>query len=526
MARSPHAHPSSFDRPGRSGCSGSTSGHGPGHALRRLYLLALCFAPFWACTSENNSAADPPDDQGTAAGGQGGAGDAAPGGAPTGGAVADSGVGGATDLGGSGGSSGGSAGDAASPDAAGSEACAAPCARLADCATEVCGEAATGSRAAILEDCAVTCAANPSFEIVAGGIATCGDLVDFGRQSLGETFNTVCDPSELPPEVYPICDIFADRLVTCLTEACPALAEVSAAAMGAYRSYCNGAANNGELNPDELAMYLNAGTPCDTQFIADIVAEQTGEAGDLVGFCADGPATAADTCQAACAAIGPCIEPGADGEELRDPDFCAYICGVSASPAPAVWECLAATGPDQCDAAAQCFALAVVEEPACVVYAARVATCTGETCPAVAAYQPGLAVAVRLYCNQSVQSDAEALAVVRGVTDATRCDDLAIAPLVVGLTTDDPNQEQDGLLAEFCAAMSGSRSPEVCAATCAALSPCVPEDTGGRALRDADYCAFYCGTDQPEVDSDQWACVGAAAADGCEAVLGCFSPPP
>lgn len=495
-----------------------------GPANRALALLVSMAAASSACTTSNGSAVDAPDSDAGASGGAGGSGGSAGG---QGGGV--SGGTGGTGAGGTGGSAAGGA-DAGSggalADAGISEACGPVCERVADCAAEVCGEAAAGARAAIVQDCATTCSGNPSFEIVAGGIETCGDLVDFGRQSLGATFNTVCDAAAVPDEVFPVCDIFGERLSTCLVEACPAMAAVAGAAAGAYRYYCNGAANNGELDPDQLAMYLTPETPCSTQFLADIVAEQTGEGGDLAPFCAHGPYNSPQTCAAACADIGPCIQPGADGQELRDADFCAYVCAISASPSPTVWECLEATGPEQCEAAGACFALNTPPDvPECAPYAARVATCTAETCPTVAPYDAGLEYVLGLYCNQAVQSDPNALPVVSAVTPETPCDDPAIASLVVGLTADDPAREDDGTLAPYCAGTSAMRDAATCAAACERLSPCLPDTADARALRNTDYCTFFCGTDQGGVTPEQWACVGAAMVGDCDTTLGCFQAP-
>lgn len=490
-----------------------------------MALLSSLTAAMPGCTADNGSAVDTPELDAEASGGSGGG----PTGGQSGGALAGgAGGGGSGGLGNGGTAAGGAdAGSGgATGDAAVSEACGPVCERVADCAAEVCGEAAAGARAAIVQDCVSTCGANPSFEIVSGGIETCGDLVDFGRQSLGATFNTVCDAAAVPDEVYPVCEIFGERLSTCLVEACPALQAAAGAAAGAYRYYCNGAANNGELDPVQLGMYLTSETPCSTQFIADIVAEQTGAAGDLAPFCAHGPYNSPQTCAAACADIGPCIQPGGEGQELRDPDFCAYVCAVGESPSPAVWSCLESTGPEQCEAAFACFALSTPPEvPECVTYAARVAACTTETCPEVATYDAGLAYVLRLYCNQAVQSDANARPVVSAVTPETPCDDMAIAPLVVGLTADDPERDDDGTLALYCAGASAMRDAAACATACERLSPCLPDTSDARALRDTDYCTFFCGTDQAGITTEQWTCAGAAAAGDCEAALGCFAAP-
>ncbi|MCK6575691.1 hypothetical protein L6V77_31940, partial [Myxococcota bacterium] len=437
----------------------------------------------------------------------------------------DAGPGGSGGGGGEGGGGGAAAPDAGANDGAVPEQCAAACARVADCAGEVCGPEATGAREGILAACAPACATNPAFEIVLGGIATCGDVVAFAGQSLGGAFAAVCDAAELPDEVFPVCDVFGERIAFCISAVCPPMGEQLAAATGAYRYFCNEAANNGEFDPDALGQLLTPETPCDSEIIANIVREQTGEGGDLVPFCEGGPRSPQAVCDAACTTLAACIGPEDDGAEVRDPDFCHYLCAVSTDPPPALWTCVSEVQPDACATLAPCFAPGPpAEVPACGPYAERVAACTVEACGAVGPYETGLAVGVRLYCNGAVAADPAVVPVVEAVTAETDCADPAVSSLVLGLTFDDPAQETDGTLAAYCAAMAGPLSPESCAAACEALGPCVP-DGDGEALRDADYCAFYCGTMQAGVTEATWRCLEALDAPACESVFACFEGP-
>ena len=495
----------------------------PSSSLPPLGLLLLLTAS--SCTAENSSVADSRGDDDTGVGGAPVGGDAA-GGSAAGGAAPDAAT------------PGGTAVDAAEPgtdavsdmdggtsDAAAGAGCDLACDRVADCAAEVCGAEAAEGRPAVLDECATACAANPAFEIVLGGIATCGDVVAFAGQSLGDAFAAVCEPGTLPDEVFPVCDVFGERIAVCMAEVCPNLDPLVDAAAGAYRYFCNEAGNNGEFDPAALAQLLTPETPCDSEIIANIVREQTGPGGDLVPFCETGPRSPAEVCDPACETLAACIGPNDDGAEVRDPDFCHYLCGVSAEPGPELWACVAGVPADACADLAPCFEPGPAPEvAACGPYAVRVAACTVETCGAVAPYEAGLALGVRLYCNGAVAADAAVLDVVSAVTPETDCADPAVSSLVTGLTYDDPAQETDGTLAAYCAAMGGPLTPESCAAACERLGPCVP-DGDGEALRDAEYCAFFCGTAQAGVGETTWRCLEGLADVACESVFGCFEAP-
>jgi hypothetical protein len=514
-------------------CLAFSSRPGPTVSGGLVFVVALAWLTGLAgCTTENTSATDPAadDDLGQAAGGGGSGGnpgDGGPGGtdSPTGGASGEGGGGG----GGSGGGGGGgvdAGGSGGSPDAGPPEACAAACERVADCAGEICGPDALDARGDVIAACLTACAANPAFEIVLGGIATCGDVVAFAGQSLGDAFAAVCDEADVPDEVFPVCDVFGERIATCIAAVCAPMGALLDAAAGAYRTFCNTAANDGEFDPAALGQLLTPQTPCESEILANIVREQTGEGGDLVPFCEGGPRSPAEVCDAACITLGACIGPDDDGAEVRDPDFCHYLCAVSPDPPPALWACVSEVPADACAALGPCFAPGPpAEVPACEPYAARVAACTVATCGAVGPYEAGLAVGVRLYCNGAVAADPTVLAIVDAVTAETECADPAVSSLVLGLTFDDPALETDGTLAAYCAAMGGPLMPAACAAACERLGPCVP-DGDGVALRDPAYCAFYCGTLQAGVTETTWRCLEALDAPACEGVFGCFEPAP
>jgi hypothetical protein len=50
-------------------------------------------------------------------------------------------------------------------------------------------------------------------------------------------------------------------------------------------------------------------------------------------------------------------------------------------------------------------------------------------------------------------------------------------------------------------------------------------DGDGEALRDAEYCAFFCGTAQAGVGETTWRCLEGLADAACESVFGCFEAP-
>ena len=397
------------------------------------------------------------------------------------------------------------------------------CAHVVDCAAQLCGDDAAAAAVAIRLDCLQACQADPHFAEAGGAIEGCPETVAFARLAMGPDFSALCDPATVPDPTYPVCDVWGARLAACMAEACPNLDALQAQTAATYTFYCNRGVTNGDVDPDGLAAVLSPNTPCDTPFIANLVAQQTGPGSDLAPFCAEGPASDAATCEAACQALGPCLTPGQDGAELSNPDYCQYLCAVSRNPEPAVWSCLADHQGAECGPVLQCFQPPLPpESPLCPTYAARIAACTVESCPRVSTYADGLNTFVRLFCNQAVESDARAAAVIATVTADTPCDARAIAPLVVGLTQDDPNNDQDGRLARYCAD-GAAITPDACATACQRLTPCIPEGSSGASLRDVGYCDFFCGTEQPEISADRWACIGAAPPDVCDPVLACFA---
>jgi hypothetical protein len=340
-----------------------------------------------ACTGAND-AADESEDSGVVGGTAGGSAGGDPGGGGTGPSggdapVAGAPVGGEGPVGGApvGGAPVGGAPVGGAPVGGGepSDACATACGRIAGCVVEVCPAEAAASAAEVESACLFECGANPSFPIVVEGIGTCGDLVAYGRQAVGEPLPTICPEGMGPTEHFPVCDVFAERIITCLGEACPATGSAAGVLVPAYTRFCDDAANRGEFDPVQLGQFITPQTPCDFAVIADIVTSSIEPGGDLAAFCTNGPINAPELCTAACDRIGPCVPPDGDLGFIADPLFCQYICVVSEGIDERVWACgseLEEGG--ACEEAVACFQAAgpAPELPECEVYAARAIECT------------------------------------------------------------------------------------------------------------------------------------------------------
>ena len=94
-------------------------------------------------------------------------------------------------------------GDAPSgPDAAPNP-CVSSCARFSSCAVEVCEGFELEHEAELTAACLDRCLVNASVGIVIDGAASCAEVVDFGRQLEGATFNAACRVSVDPPGPNP-----------------------------------------------------------------------------------------------------------------------------------------------------------------------------------------------------------------------------------------------------------------------------------------------------------------------------------
>lgn len=415
-------------------------------------------------------------------------------------------------------------GDAAPMGDAGPDPCVAVCARFVDCAGEVCEDAEPEAFAAA---CARGCAANPSFAPVAAGTETCGDLVAFAGQTLGDAVTEACAGDPGRPPHYASCTVFSERIVACLGEACPRSTAIADRLTGAYTHFCDEAAGDGALDPVQLETLINANTPCDAEVLANIVQEQLtgGEGGmGMAAYCAGDAGNPPATCDAACEVVAGCIPPEAENAYLRNADRCFQLCAVFPDPGGA-WACTAET--DACDQLGPCFeanANPGVEPPpgACETYGARAAECVLEApaCDAPPESAGLVEASLVSFCRVLVRNEDLPVEAVTSIGAETPCDHQALAPLVRLLVNDDPMNDEDGLLTPLCTGTS-ERSPEVCTAACENLAPCIPEGSDGAELREPGFCALFCLGDAAEVPDAAWSCFGESEM-GCEQVLACL----
>lgn len=443
--------------------------------------------------------------EGGGAGGEGGEGGA--GGA--GGAGGEGGVGGAGGEGATGGEGGigGEGGEGGTPDSA----CETACSALFNCAVDECTDFNADDEATISAWCEDACEAIPSFASVANGTESCSDLVAFARQTLDPAFEMQCaaDPGNLPQN--PECEAFGAHIVECFGAACAPATENAAVLTNAYIHICNEAIANGEFGPVEAQAL--AGVACDQPPLDEIIQEQIDNAGS---FCTDGPLVDPAICEAACAVIGPCIPAGDDGEALRDANRCQQFClAVESFPAEQ-WQCIAEA--NACGGVFQCLQTEPVEPvEACNPLGDRVAVCVAEACPNVAGLEGQIGTSATDICNQIIAAGEAAVADLDGIAEAP-CDDQRLADFTTFFTVDG-DEPDDGPLTAICA--DGPLTPiETCAAACAQVGPCIPEDDDAALLRDLDLCTYVCATDS-EIPSPVWQCI--AATDNCEASAACLS---
>jgi len=485
----------------------------------RSAIWALGFA-LVACGTSDNAALDPEQVDAAAGGSPSMGGQPAAGGARSGGDAPSPGgeapSGGAPAMGGEPALGGQPALGGAAP----VDPCEAACARVAECVTEVCPAQAGAQRAEVEQACRFECAANPSFPIVVGGIDTCADVVAFGRQAVGEPLPTLCPEGTGPAGHYPVCDVFGERAATCIAEVCAPVESLREVVIAAYTRFCDDAANRGDFNPDDVAALITPQTDCSFPILADIVRSSTEPGSDLANVCANGPVVPQDVCVAACAVLSPCIPPDGDAAALADPALCGYVCGVNADVDARIWACAAdLESGAACDVALGCFNPGPPPaRPECDAYAARVGACTAEACAPIADVLEGFAGSVATYCAETIADNPDAAAFFSMVGADTPCDDAAVG-IVNALLVDDPANDGDGALVDYCANGPVNEVDTVCTPACEVLVPCLPEQGDAATLRAPGACVYYCSVGPAEVPSAAWACM--VDAGSCEAAFAC-----
>jgi hypothetical protein len=442
------------------------------------------------------------------AGGSGGSGGGASGGA--GGEI--SGGGG---LGGAGGVDAG-----AGPDGAGGAGpdpgCVDACARLSDCAATVCP--GVEGPAAVEADCLAACVAQPAIGTVAGGILECSELVDFGRDRIPSLAESCVDDPGNPP-ANAECVSYGERVSACLVPACPPAAAHETIFQRAFTHFCDTAIAQGSASPEQIAMLVTDATPCDAPFLTRTVDQLIGAPPDGMGrYCEEGAQLDVATCEAACAAIGPCVPPEDGNASVRNLDRCMHLCLAFPDTIPASsWRCMAQAEP-VCETIFEC--LQPPEVPECANLSARIASCVAEACPPADAVGSALGFFIDPACRGWVQNGEVTREQLASVSDETPCEADFIQRWVTFFTEDDPVESDDGVLVALCAGMT-EPSLETCDAACEVVSACIPEGSDGDALREPDVCRFICALTDDAPD-EAWACASELSPEMCGAAFACF----
>lgn len=148
--------------------------------------------------------------------------------------------------------------------------------------------------------------------------------------------------------------------------------------------------------------------------------------------------------------------------------------------------------------------------PECDAFAGHVVECFGQACQPAADNAEVLLGAYTHICDEAVANgslapaDAQALA---GVP----CDQAPLDGIIAEQVAGAEQFCEDGPLTD-----AGT-----CAEACAITGPCIPPESEGAALRNADRCAQFCLTNSA-IATESWAC--AAEAGSCPEVFMCLQP--
>lgn len=488
--------------------------------FRQAVAAAALSVAVFGCTETTGGDSGAGGDSGSDAGAGGSAGGASGSTGGTGGEATDGtgGEAGGAAAGGAGGDAIGGAGGGATGGAGGeepaSEACVATCERMANCAGEVCDGVDTGAVSAECED---ACAANPAIATVGGGILECEELVDFGRDrvpALGEG----CELDPVNPPMSDECGAYGARITECLVAECDNVSDYEDLIRASFTHICDYAVFRGETSPEQIDMFINANTPCDSEVMRATIDPQLAEEG-MGDFCADGPELELDVCETACERLAPCLTQP-EQEAIQNPARCQHLCvAYPNTVAQRTWECLAEAPPNSCEAIGPCFAPAPAV-PECANVVGAVQRCTQAVCENVAGYEAGIGLYVDPVCREAVASGDTTVEYLAGLNEETSCDDEGIAGWVTFFTEDDPAEDDDGVFVNLCE--SGPRLPaETCEAACANIGPCVPEGSESQVLSDAEACAFFCGATEA-IATMSWECSAAVEGGDCMEVFACF----
>jgi hypothetical protein len=329
------------------------------------------------------------------------------------------------------------------------------------------------------------------------------------------------------------CGEYAARVATCGVERCPSFGEVEAELASVFHSVCDIALTGlGGLNlPADAAgvpMRVNAETPCDDPEIARIIDGWLIErpligGGQLAESCAaETLPLEAETCDAACALLEPCVVDGVENNGTRE--WCRANCRVSDIWEPRT-ECLFELGEDaSCQERLACVADPQPEPvleplPACRAVSERIAACVTGTCGAAEDLGPSLGAGLNWLCSTvSAGTGLDDAAVeALGIDAETPCDDPALAPFIEGLLVD-TIALRDGALAGYCGEAGPANDPATCDAACDALGQCIPPGSGP--FGDPEFCRFACATENQRAGA--YPCAAEVGPMDCQALVACF----
>ncbi len=158
------------------------------------------------------------------------------------------------------------------------------------------------------------------------------------------------------PDPVPGCEFYGSRGAACAAEVCPGIEGVSETLGLLLGGSCNEQVAAGQLREEQVGA-LNAETPCDDRLIQALVGYLTTpnpnnpEQGPLAAAC-EAPLNPPELCSEACSGIQPCAPAQGDVAFLSNPQFCEYVCALSADVPEGVWTCI--RDADECPARMAC----------------------------------------------------------------------------------------------------------------------------------------------------------------------------
>ncbi len=238
--------------------------------------------------------------------------------------------------------------------------CATGCATLAACASS--GNACEALPADFEAGCNEICGPQPdNFLGLLNSAGSCGDMIDLFSSSSPEFCGACHGPDseacggvgpgpDPGSEHQPECDGIGAHLADCVAESCAPASEFMAGLTAQMILVCD--QNWAQIEP-QAAAFEQATCQQLAEVVDSIINGSPEQPSPLQGFCADGPANDAMTCESACGAYIPCLPP--DDPNIApinyDQDVCVFSCAINTEEA-AVFQCFA--GAADCQALQAC----------------------------------------------------------------------------------------------------------------------------------------------------------------------------